>query len=128
LLKDGEPEDEGWGKSNMKTKSQSVVIIFSYRHGEDHYRTLIADGPNVYDRPEFRQELVHLDSEQIGLAFEARLIDADFVRNRSGKWWFLEAGPGAAAGTAHESVFKFVAEKLRGEFASLTNDAVGGSF
>jgi hypothetical protein len=62
----------------------------------------------------------------IGAAFQARLIAADFVRDRAGKWWFLEAGPGAAAGTAHEAVFKFVADRIRGGNASLADDAVGG--
>src|SRR6185437_10108704 len=50
---------------------------------------------------------------QIGEVFRARLIAADFVRDVRGEWWFLEAGPGAAAGTAHEAVFKYVAERLR---------------
>jgi len=65
-------------------------------------------------------------AERIGSAFQARLIVADFVRDREGKWWFLEAGPGAAAGTAHEAVFKFVAESLRGGEAICLENAVGG--
>lgn len=63
---------------------------------------------------------------QIGTAFDARLIAADFIRDRKGKWWFLEAGPGSAAGTAHEAVFKFVAERLRATARNLVADAVGG--
>lgn len=51
---------------------------------------------------------------------------ADFVRDRQGSWWFLEAGPGTAAGTAHEAVFKFVADQLRGGNTPLVGDMVGG--
>jgi len=65
-------------------------------------------------------------AERIGSAFDARLIAADFLRDKKGKWWFLEAGPGSAAGTAHENVFKFVAERLRGTAPTITSDAVGG--
>lgn len=63
---------------------------------------------------------------KIGSAFEARLIAADFLRDRQGRWWFLEAGPGSAAGTGHEQVFKFVAERLRGTASKIESDTVGG--
>lgn len=65
-------------------------------------------------------------ARRIGSAFSSRLIAADFIRDRRGTWHFLEAGPGAASGTAHEAVFKFVAEKLRCEETQLQDDAVGG--
>ena len=65
-------------------------------------------------------------SESIGSAFGSRLIVADFLRDRQGKWWFIEAGPGSAAGTAHEAVFKHVAERLRGGRSTFKVDAVGG--
>jgi hypothetical protein len=64
----------------------------------------------------------------VGRAFEARLVVADFIRDKKGKWWFLEAGPGSAAGTAHESVFQYVARRLRGESPPSVGNAVGGSF
>lgn len=63
---------------------------------------------------------------QIGSAFTSRLISADFIRDRRGKWYFLEAGPGAASGTAHEAVFKFVSDKLRAGQTKLCENAVGG--
>jgi hypothetical protein len=63
---------------------------------------------------------------QIGSVFKSRLICADFIRDRKGHWHFLEAGPGAVCGTAHESVFKFVAKSLRGDAAVVEGDAVGG--
>lgn len=66
-------------------------------------------------------------STRIGSAFRSKLIVADFVRDRQGNWWFLEAGPGAAAGTAHEAVFKFVAERLSGRDCCLAGNSVGGA-
>jgi hypothetical protein len=64
--------------------------------------------------------------KKIASAFASRLIAADFVRDQRGCWHFLEAGPGAVAGTAHQRVFQFVAERIRGVDASLEGDAVGG--
>lgn len=64
---------------------------------------------------------------KVGGAFGSRLIVADFIRDRQGDWHFLEAGPGAVAGTAHEAVFKFVAEMIRGTATPIQGDAVGGA-
>jgi hypothetical protein len=63
---------------------------------------------------------------QVALAFRSRLVVADFARGDSGGWWFIEAGPGSCAGTAHEAVFKAVAKRLRGEADELEGDATGG--
>lgn len=63
---------------------------------------------------------------KIGRCFKSRLVVADFIRDRQGRWQFMEAGPGAAAGTAHEAVFKFVADAIRGTAARIQGDAVGG--
>ena len=63
---------------------------------------------------------------EVGGAFRSRLVAADFARGREGRWWFIEAGPGSCAGTAHEAVFKAVARRLRGEAPGLRADAVGG--
>ena len=65
---------------------------------------------------------------QVAAAFRSRLVAADFARGRDGRWWFVEAGPGSCAGTAHEMVFKAVARRLRGEIAELWPDVVGGPF
>jgi hypothetical protein len=59
-------------------------------------------------------------------AFRSRLVVADFARGGDGSWWFIEAGPGSCAGTAHESVFKAVACRLRGEAVECEGDDVGG--
>lgn len=58
--------------------------------------------------------------------FASRLIAADFVRDVRGDWHFLEAGPGAVAGTGHERVFKHVAQTLIGQDSTLEPDTVGG--
>jgi ATP-grasp domain, R2K clade family 3 len=63
---------------------------------------------------------------EVGRAFRSRLVAADFARGRDGSWWFIEAGPGSCAGTAHEAVFKAVARRLRGEEPEVPADAVGG--
>ena len=63
---------------------------------------------------------------KIGSVFKSRLICADFIRDRKGRWHFLEAAPGAVCGTAHEGVFKFVGESLRGNTRTIYEDSVGG--
>jgi hypothetical protein len=63
---------------------------------------------------------------QVATAFRSRLVVADFARGNDGRWWFIEAGPGSCAGTAHEAVFKAVARRLRGERTELEGDATGG--
>jgi hypothetical protein len=60
--------------------------------------------------------------------FRSRCVVADFARELTGDWTFIEAGPGSCAGTAHEAVFKAVAGKLRGEKGVAVSDAVGGTF
>jgi hypothetical protein len=67
-------------------------------------------------------------AREVGRAFRSRLVAADFAREISGEWTFIEAGPGSCAGTAHEGVFKAVASRLRGEDTPLRSDAVGGVF
>jgi hypothetical protein len=67
-------------------------------------------------------------ARDVGRAFRSRLVAADFARQKSGDWVFVEAGPGSCAGTAHEAVFKAVASRLRGEDTTFRADAVGGVF
>jgi len=62
----------------------------------------------------------------VGSGFRSRLVAADFARGRDGTWWWIEAGPGSCAGTAHEQVFKAVASRLKGEVLAFEGDAVGG--
>lgn len=76
------------------------------------------------------------DLEQLGdmarrcaTPFRSRCVVADFARETSGGWLFIEAGPGSCAGTAHEAVFKAVAERLRGNDGwTSSGDDVGGPF
>jgi hypothetical protein len=65
---------------------------------------------------------------RVGVPFRSRCVVADFAREVSGNWAFIEAGPGSCAGTAHEAVFKAVAANLRGESGVVPSDAVGGTF
>lgn len=58
--------------------------------------------------------------------FTSRLVVADFARGTDGRWWFIEAGPGSCAGTAHEAVFKHVAMALLHGVPALPGDAFGG--
>lgn len=62
----------------------------------------------------------------VASAFRSRCVAADFARAVGGSWWFIEAGPGSCAGTAHEQVFKAVARRIGGEAADFEADAVGG--
>ena len=55
-------------------------------------------------------------------------VAADFARTKSGAWYFLEAGAGSCSGTAHEAVFKAIAQELMHRPMNLTGDAVGGGF
>lgn len=84
--------------------------------------------PNPKGFPPTEQDLQLLAdlAARIAGPFRSRLIVADFVRDRKGRWHFLEAGPGAVAGTAHAAVFKYVARRLVGEKADMMDDAVGG--
>ena len=63
---------------------------------------------------------------RVASPFRSRLVVTDFVRDKKSAWHFLEAGPGAVAGTAHEGVFKYVAATLVGENEGFDGDDVGG--
>ncbi len=65
---------------------------------------------------------------EVASAFTSRLVVADFARGVDGQWWFIEAGLGSCAGTAHETVFKAVACRLKGDEPLVRPDAVGGPF
>lgn len=65
---------------------------------------------------------------RVGRAFRSRLVCADFAKQKRGGWIFIEAGPGSAAGTAHEAVFKAVASRLTGVSSKPFKDDVAGLF
>lgn len=85
--------------------------------------------PNPIGFPPSQADLQLLTelAAKVASPFRSRLIAADFVRDRDGKWRFLEAGPGAAAGTTFEAVFKFVAQRLVGVEAPPPASDVGGA-
>jgi hypothetical protein len=91
-----------------------------------HYLHALPNPKGLPPSPDDLKLLAEL-AAHIASPFRSRLIVADFVRDRKGKWHFLEAGPGAAAGTAYEAVFKYVAKRLVGEQTAAPDDAVGGA-
>jgi hypothetical protein len=121
---------------NLATAGESV-----YGRVPQEIRTWSVDGkavawsfhhlhavPHPKGFPPARDDVEHLGrlASKVASAFSSRLIVADFVRLTSGKWVFLEAGPGSAAGTGHEGVFKTVASALCGKQYPIQDDAVGG--
>lgn len=86
--------------------------------------------PSPAGFPPSDKDLMRIETMAASVArpFSSRLIAADFVRDVKGNWHFMEAGPGAVAGTAHKQVFKHVALTLIGESSDLDTDAVGGPF
>jgi hypothetical protein len=90
-----------------------------------HYQHVV---PRPIGFPPSSDDLVELRSlaGQVASAFGSRLVVADFARDVSGTWWFIEAGPGSCAGTGHEAVFKAVARRLCGEWPEARGGAVGG--
>jgi hypothetical protein len=90
-----------------------------------HYLNVLAEPAGFPPAPEDLAALTRMAAE-VGAAFQSRLIAADFARGVDGAWWFIEAGPGSCAGTAHEAVFKAVASRLRGEQVRLAANRVGG--
>jgi hypothetical protein len=66
--------------------------------------------------------------KSVASAFQSRCVVADFAKEETGQWLFIEAGPGSCAGTSHEDVFKAVAAKLLEEEPPAFVDAVGGLF
>ena len=92
-----------------------------------HYLNVLRD-PDGF--PPARAELDDLArlAADVGRAFRSRLVAADFAWQKAGGWVFIEAGPGSCAGTAHEVVFKAVADLLRGREHPSAGDAHGGLF
>jgi hypothetical protein len=133
----------GWDTSILARQWIEVAVVGKFMFGDapQEVRVWIVDHrpvawsfhylhvvPNPKGFPPKDKELASLAemAARISSAFGAHLIVADFVRDRMGKWFFLEAGPGAAAGTAHEAVFKFVARTIQGTHSRLIGDSVGG--
>ena len=91
-----------------------------------HYLHAVRE-PKGFPPPDEDLALLKTLAAEIARAFpSAHLIVADFIRDRRGGWHFLEAGPGAVAGTAHEAVFKYVVQIIQGGASCLVPDAVGG--
>jgi hypothetical protein len=133
----------GWDATTLIRKWLDIAVAGKWKYGDVpreirvwivdskpvawsfHYLGVVAEPmgfpPNLPDRQMIRRE-----ATKIASPFSARLMVVDFVQTKHEGWYFLEAGPGAVAGTAHEGVFKFVAKSLRGDTAICPSDAVGG--
>jgi hypothetical protein len=92
-----------------------------------HYLQVVAD-PSGFPPSEDDLDKLRELAGGIGKAFKSRCVMADFAKLKKGGWIFIEAGPGSAAGTAHEGVFRSVAQKLSELRAQFRGDAVGGLF
>jgi len=90
-----------------------------------HYLNVLKQPAGFPPSPDALRRLAGL-AKNVASVFRSRLIVADFAKLQTGDWYFIEAGPGSCAGTAHEKVFKAVAGRLMGESQPLAADSVGG--
>lgn len=133
----------GWDTTIIARKWLDIAVSGQWMFGDapQEIRTWVIDGqpvawsfhylhavPDPVGFPPSPADLSQLKSMAALVAkpFRSRLIAADFVRDTNHNWHFMEAGPGAVAGTAHEAVFKYVASRLIGNETDLAGDAVGG--
>jgi hypothetical protein len=98
----------------------SVPLAWSF-----HYLHVVRD-PVGFPPSTADLELIAQLAQKIAAPFSSRLVAADFVCDTASRWHFLEAGPGACSGTAHEGVFKTVASKLIALELAWKGDMVGG--
>jgi ATP-grasp domain, R2K clade family 3 len=133
----------GWDAVILAREWLDLAAAGESRYGPvaQEVRTWVVDGvprawsfhhlhvvPNPKGFPPQDDDLAELRrlAAAVASAFRSRLVVADFARGVDGRWWFIEAGPGSCAGTAHEAVFKAVAGCLLGDPTGLRGDAVGG--
>jgi len=90
-----------------------------------HYLQVL---PHPHGFPPSSEDLERLRSlaSHVGKAFSSRLVVADFARHVDRSWYFIEAGPGSCAGTAHEGAFEAVAAVLLGQEPCFRGDDWGG--
>lgn len=77
-----------------------------------HYLNVVS-APRGFPPSASDLDSLEVMGREVGRAFRSRLVAADFGREKSGNWTFIEAGPGSCAATAHETVFKSVASLAR---------------
>ncbi len=133
----------GWDAPIIARKWLDIAASGRWMFGDapQEIRTWIVDGepvawsfhylhavPNPEGFPPSSDDLKQLKAmaAQVAKPFKSRLIATDFVRDVHDKWHFLEAGPGAVAGTGHEQVFKYVANRLVDKSSDLPENDVGG--
>jgi len=90
-----------------------------------HYLAAVRE-PNGFPPSDSELDEIAKAASKIAKPFTSRLIAADFAKDRSGQWHFIEASPGACSGIAHEGVFKAIAKRLAGQPHPVIRDKVGG--
>ncbi len=90
-----------------------------------HYLSAIKE-PIGFPPSDSDLDEIATSAAMIAMPFTARLIAADFAKDRSGQWHFIEASPGACSGIAHEGVFKAIAKRLAGQPHPAIQNKVGG--
>lgn len=98
--------------------SEPIAWSFHYLHAVRQ--------PNGFPPSPLDLQQIKSMAQKVAKPFRSRLVVADFVRDKNDQWHFMEAGAGAVAGTAHEQVFKYVANQLVDNEFDLTHDNVGG--
>lgn len=133
----------GWDTPIIAREWLEIAVAGTWMFGDapQEIRTWVIDGkpaawsfhylhavPNPAGFPPTDDDLRRLKMMAAAVArvFKSRLVAADFIRDANGKWHLMEAGPGAVAGTAHENVFKFVANRLIGRDTVFEGNDVGG--
>lgn len=132
-----------WDATILIRQWLDLAIVGEWRYGEvpREIRVWVVDGvpvawsfhylgavtnPKGLSLGDADRQLLRREAKKIASPFSARLLAIDFVQTKQNDWFFLELAPGAMAGTAHESVFKFVAKSLRGDSTICPSNDVGG--
>ncbi|WP_165698711.1 ATP-grasp domain-containing protein [Bremerella volcania] len=135
----------GWNTPIIARQWLDIAVAGKWMFGNapQEIRTWVVDGepaawsfhylhavPNPAGFPLSEDDLSQLKTMAATVAkpFHSRLIVVDFIRDTRLQWHFIEAGPGAVAGTAHQWVFKYVANRLVGKETNPIADEVGGAF
>ncbi|MFC1596694.1 ATP-grasp domain-containing protein [Planctomycetota bacterium] len=114
-----------WMFGNAPQEIRVWVVDHSPTAWSFHYLHAVPK-PKGFPPSDDDLDLLRELAARVASPFRSRLIVTDFVRDKKGAWHFLEAGPGAVAGTAHEDVFKHVAATLIGRHEGFEGDDVGG--
>lgn len=119
-------EPAGDGRHGPVPQEVRVWVIDGVPAAWSFHHLGLAPKPTGFPPPADALDVLRRQAAGVGSAFRSRLVAVDFACARDGGWYWIEAGPGSCAGTAHEAVFKAVAGRLKGESTGFVGDAVGG--